>query len=1066
MNHRRTIRFTLGVVFAATLLVGGISVATTLHTLHEQRHDAPVVNLLGRERMLTMTLVSHTWALLETGDTTRTVAMARTVEQFEATLGVLHKGGTISYADQRLELPPPPEPFPQMLGQVLESWKRLQDGVQEAVRAEVAGLGHERAAGDLHDLADQVVAKLDEAVLVYSQMAQQRTTRLRLLQLAFLIAGALTVGFGYQLLRTQIARPVAALAQAMRGMERGDLDTPVVMPVANELGQLSEVFDQMRARVRSRIEEQGALAELSQRLVGDLEPEAIAEATLEATRERIGADAAAFLVPVEEERRIRVLAADGWAGQSWAQVDLTIASPESSGIAWAVHRREPLFVDLSRTDHPFAVSESLRAAGIATTLIVPVTGGGEHADDGDDDPVLGVLVVHSLTHRTFGAEEVEFLSLLARYAALALERARTHRAQLRAEFRYRAIFNQTYQFIGLLAPDGTMLDANDTSLQFAGTSRAEVVGRPFWEAPWWNHSPELARRLELAVAEAARGEFVRFEAVHPSHDGTLATIDFSLTPIHDTEGQVVLLVPEGRDISERKRTEEALRRSEQRFHGIVSIAAEAIIMMDEAQRITFFNGGAEQTFGYGSDEVVGQPLSMLIPERYRGGHEARVHTFAATAAGARRMGERGKIWGLRKNGEEFPAEASISMLDLGGERVFTAVLRDVSEREALESHVSRTRQLASIGTLTGGLAHHFNNVLTTIRGYTELLLAACEDPEQRADLEQIRHSSIRAATLTRQLLVFSGLQFEQPRVLELNGVIQQAEALLQSLVREDMRLEVELSAERPSILADPGQIEQILVNLVTNARDAMPAGGTIRIEVAKVSIDSDEVAGTAFLAPGHYAALRIRDSGHGMDAATIERACEPFFTTRNMASWSGLGLSTVYGIARKAGGDVRISSAPGEGTMAEVLIPLARRSAPESVAGRGERETPGAEVSSRVLIVEDETGVRVLVRKVLQRAGFSVIEATNGQEALALFDQGEQGIDLVITDVIMPEMSGPELARHVREQCPGIPVLFMSGYSEFDVGEQGLLEPDVPFLQKPFAPDALMGKVRDLIGAE
>lgn len=1063
MSRRRTIRFTLGVVFAATLAVGGFSVATTLQTLHAQRNDAPVMNLLGRERMLTDNLVNHAWYLLETDDTIGTAAMELTIRQFEETLRVLRHGGLIPYADQILHIPAPMDPYPQMLDNVLASWERLLSGVYGALEDEAAGLGHEHAAGELHALAINVVAGLDEAVLSYSRQAQGRVARLRLLQFIFLVSGALTVGIGYLLLHTHIARPVAALASAMRRMGQGNLDTPVRVTVKNEIGELAGVFENMRLRVRGRIEDQAILTELSHRFLKDLEPEAIAKAMLLAVRERLDADASAFLVPGETDERVRVLAADGWADEFWDGMDLAISPPESSGVAWAVHRREPLLVDHARTDHPFAISDLARHSDIATSLIVPVMRDEEHAGD-DHGSTYGVLVVHSLALRTFGPEEIEFLSLLARYAALALERTRTHQAQLMAELRYRALFNQTYQFIGLLSPDGTLLDANDTALHFSGTTREEVLGQPFWEAPWWSHSSQLQQRLKQAIATAASGEFVRFEALHPGNDGTLATVDFSLTPIRNTKGKVVMLVPEGRDITERKRAEDALRHSEQRFHGVVSIAAEAIIMMDDTQHITFFNAGAERVFGYTSAEIVGKPIWTLIPDRFRSTHGGQVRGFSRSSSNSRHMGERGAIWGLRKNGEEFPAEASISKLDLDGERIFTAVLRDVSEREALEAQLSRTRQLASIGTLTGGLAHHFNNALTSIRGHTELLLADCDDPQRRADLEQIRNSSTQAATITRQLLVFSGLQVDQPRILDLNDVIHQVEPLLYNLVREDMRLEIATSNHPLSVLADPGQIELILVNLVTNARDAMPGGGTIRIETDTILIAEDDLNGTGLTAPGNFATLRVRDTGHGMDATTMQRAFDPFFTTRSIASWSGLGLSTIYGIARQAGGGVRLTSAPGLGTTSEVLIPHAESSAQKDTMHEITGESPTSQIPSRILVVEDETGVRALVRKVLQRSGFQVLEAASGEEALNICNGDDKTINLVITDVVMPGMSGPELARHIHNRCPDIPVLFISGYSKHNIGDQGILESDVPFLEKPFAPKALMAMVNGLLG--
>lgn len=513
---------------------------------------------------------------------------------------------------------------------------------------------------------------------------------------------------------------------------------------------------------------------------------------------------------------------------------------------------------------------------------------------------------------------------------------------------------------------------------------------------------------------------------------------------------------------ERKQAEEKLRISQSRLAEILDTAEDAIIVIDEEQHIILFNKGAERIFGYTTAEVVEKSLDLLLPPRFVEAHRGHLLGFATARDVDRRMAPRQDVFGLHKNGHEFPAEASISRQVLDGRVTFTTILRDITDRRKLEEQFRQAQKMEAIGHLAGGVAHDFNNLLTVINGYTEHLLGALPAEDKSRDiLLEIGKAGDRAASLTRQLLAFSRKQVLASQVLDLNVLVHEAEKMLRRLIGEDITLAVTLAPNLGAVKADPGQIEQMILNLVVNARDAMPLGGRLSIETKNVELDAAYTKLLSLGAVGPHVLITVRDTGCGMDDTTRGRLFEPFFTTKEVGKGTGLGLATVYGIVKQSGGHIEVESELGQGSTFSIYLPRVNQAAPVKAAPDPQHLPKGTET---ILMVEDEDIVRSLVGMILQSKGYSVLQARNGEEALRLLDeQGHENIHLLLTDLIMPKMGGRQLAELVMARRPNIKVLYVSGYTDDAVIQHGVLGPDMAFLQKPFTPIVLARKVREVL---
>jgi PAS domain S-box-containing protein len=514
------------------------------------------------------------------------------------------------------------------------------------------------------------------------------------------------------------------------------------------------------------------------------------------------------------------------------------------------------------------------------------------------------------------------------------------------------------------------------------------------------------------------------------------------------------------------------RGSDPTFEAVVESLPDAMLGVDGRGTIAIANDRAAELFGYGRDALIGAQIERLVPDRFHHLHPAHL------LAGQGRPGQQDPGMGLfaiRSDGTEFPAEINVSSVVGEQGPLAIAAIRDVTDRaetereRALQEELHRTRRLESIGQLAGGIAHDFNNILGVIINYAHFVqedlekAGLAEDSQPRQDTKEIGRAAERAAALTRQLLIFSRREVVKPEVLDLGKLIRELEMLLERALGERVELRIELPRDLAPIEADPGQIEQVLVNLAVNARDAMPDGGTLLIEVEPVELDGDFNYMHPDTPSGHYIRLKVSDTGTGMEQKVVERAFEPFFSTKPKGEGTGLGLATVYGIVTQAGGRVDIYSELGIGTTVKIHFPATRaipaererlKSAPP--LGRGEV----------VLVVEDEADVRRMADRMLSRSGYAVIGAADGAEAISLCERSEQPIDLVLTDVIMPHMLGTEVVEQIRAERPDVGVIYMSGYSHSVLAPQALFDqPTEAFLEKPFNAEQLLRTVRGVLDA-
>ncbi|MBI4544406.1 MAG: PAS domain S-box protein [Gemmatimonadetes bacterium] len=495
-----------------------------------------------------------------------------------------------------------------------------------------------------------------------------------------------------------------------------------------------------------------------------------------------------------------------------------------------------------------------------------------------------------------------------------------------------------------------------------------------------------------------------------------------------------------------------------RFYArLVDAVAEAVVATDLDCRITYFNRFAELMYGWATADVLGQSALEIIPA-----HMSREHVNQVISRLKAGESWSGELLVQRRDGSIFPALVTWAPIREDGEVVGTVLVSsDLTERKELEEQVSQAEMMEAVGRLAGGIAHDFNNLLTTIKGHADLLLDELPAGARAAqDLEEIRRSADRAASLTRQLLAFSRRQVLRPKVLDLNSVVRGIERMLRHFVGEGVELSNALEPELWRVKADPGQMEHVLMNLAVNSRDAMPKGGRFAVRTANVEVMA-EAAPAEDMEPGRYVELAVSDTGSGMDEVTLSHMFEPFFTTKEHGKGTGLGLSTVYGIVKQSGGHIHVESRPGQGTTFHIYLPQVEEAAePAQAASELVGSAQGLET---VLVVEDEEAVRGLVRKVLMKRGYLVLEARSETEALRTASQYAGPIHLLLTDVVMPTISGPELARRISVVRPEIRVLYTSGYTEHEIVHRGVLEAGISFLEKPFTPELLARKVREVL---
>jgi two-component system cell cycle sensor histidine kinase/response regulator CckA len=502
-------------------------------------------------------------------------------------------------------------------------------------------------------------------------------------------------------------------------------------------------------------------------------------------------------------------------------------------------------------------------------------------------------------------------------------------------------------------------------------------------------------------------------------------------------------------------------RAENKLHTLIESLPMGLIIADEKGKITDLNESSLRMFGYGREELVGQSIETLLPERLRGSHERHRGGFTKSPH-ARPIGIGMELFARRKDGTEFPVEVSLGPLATKNGTLVSSTIVDITERKKIEQQLRLGQRMEAIGQLAGGIAHDFNNLLAVIMGCVDII--AEELPAGHAQarkLEMIRNASSSAADLVRQLLAFSRQQMVQPLVIDVREIIERTQAMLERIIGDDIEFKVLIEDSVGSIKADPGQIEQVLLNLAVNARDAMPKGGRLTVRASNVELDGSDKKKHDPVVPGQYVMLSIEDTGCGMDLKTQARIFDPFFTTKAVGKGTGLGLATVYGIVKQTGGYIWVYSEVGQGTVFNVYLPRMGKAVP--LVEREHTEMQEMRGSETILVAEDSESLREMAQEYLESIGYTVIAAASGEKALQWAKDFEGPIHLLLTDVVMPEMSGPELANRLALLRPGVKIIFTSGYADDAIARQGILDPRVAFIQKPYRPKALAKKIRQVL---
>jgi len=781
----------------------------------------------------------------------------------------------------------------------------------------------------------------------------------------------------------------------------------------------------------------------------------------------------------DDQRTVRPVAHAGYDSGYLETIGLRWSdTPPGWGPIGTAIRENRLCVCTDTANHP--LFEPWRDAalqrGYAAVISFPLRTGGQP---------FGALAIYSEQANSFEKSEIELLSEMANNLAFGITALRTQEENRRAtaalqeaEAKYRQLVEQVpaISYVAETGAFGPFLYMSPQVKTILGYEPEDCIADSRF---WWEHlNPEDQPRA-LLEDSWEEGRLFQMEYRMRRNDGEEVWVRDEAIIVRDpvtgkrlTRGLLI-------DITEQKRAQGALRESEERYRTFVEQSSEGIYRMEIDPPIPCdlsideqlawglkygymaeCNDAMARMYGRGSaQELIGKRLSEFLIL-----HHPVTRQFMEQ---------------FIREGYRISEEESIELDAQGQKRIFRnmmvgtvldgywvrtwGITRDVTERKHLEEQLRNAQQLEAIGRLAGGVAHDFNNILSIIMGHAELLLTSGVDERSRLGLEQMRRAAERAASLTQQLLAFSRKQVLQPRVLDLNETVADVQKMLSRVIGEDIELIARLHSSLMMVKADPSQLEQVLINLAVNARDAMPHGGKLAMETSNLELRED-TARDMDLVPGKYVMLRVTDTGDGMDAATLSHVFEPFFTTKPVGKGTGLGLSTVYGIVKQSGGSIQAQSQPGRGTSFRVYLP-----ASDGERTRQEEHSAHAGVaggSETILVAEDEPDLRELTRIFLESSGYTELEAGNAEQAIRTAEESGEPIHLLLTDVIMPGMSGRQLAEKIVCKSPNTKIVYMTGYTDDMIVQHKVLEPGVQLLQKPFTKAELAVKVRSTLDGE
>ncbi|MGA2779204.1 MAG: PAS domain S-box protein [Steroidobacteraceae bacterium] len=604
--------------------------------------------------------------------------------------------------------------------------------------------------------------------------------------------------------------------------------------------------------------------------------------------------------------------------------------------------------------------------------------------------------------------------------------------------------------IFMLDPSGKVMTWNNGAERIDGYASEEIIGRDF--SCLFTPEAVAAGKPQQELRRAAQDGKADVDGWRVRKNGSRFWANGTVAALYDHNHEVRGYAKVTRDLTIKRRNDELLR-------SVLDNTLDAIITIDEQGTILMINHAGEMIFDRTANEVIGNNVRMLMPEPYRAEHDGYIDNYLRTSE-AKVIGIGREVAGLRKDGSVFPIELAVNEFRLDKQRFFVGIVRDISEKKTLEKQLQRSQKMEAFGQLAGGVAHDFNNLLTVIFGYSDLLLSSLQPADSsRTMINEIRRAGERASSLTRQLLAFTRQQVLEPRIVDVNAILRDTETMLRRLIGEDVLFSTILREGISPVKVDPGQIEQVIMNLVVNARDAMPRGGQLTIETHEVELLGHYARSHPDTRAGNFVMLAISDTGIGMTPEVKSRIFEPFFTTKG-GEGTGLGLAVVQGIIKQSGGAIEVYSETGVGTTFKIYLPASIEGRAPAVDTDREHSPRGTET---ILLVEDDDRVRQLAAMALEGFGYMVLTASRGSAALQLMASHRDKIALLLTDVIMPEMSGRQLAGTLQAEYPQLKVLFLSGYTDDAVVRHGVLQSHVAFLQKPFTPVSLARKVREVL---
>ena len=744
---------------------------------------------------------------------------------------------------------------------------------------------------------------------------------------------------------------------------------------------------------------------------------------------------------------------------AWVRtVDGEPIGPEQGSCGAAAYLKQPVIVTDIATDRRWVkYRDAAMAFGLRACWSLPIMG--------PDHEVLGTFALYYAEPREPTPQLLELTTHAGRLAAVAIQRHRYERALLESEARARLIIENALDANVLMDGEGTVTGWNSRAKVIFGWTAEEAVGRKLSELiiPERYRSshekglrhyqatgvgPILNQRLEIMALHKAGHEF---------------PVELAVTPIRH-EGRIIFSAFV-EDITASRHADEALRESQEHLSLVYDHVADVLFQIQvepDGYRFVSVNPTFVETTGLDPTVVVGRRVDEVIPEPSRslvlGKYAEAIRT---------RQTVRWEESTTYPAGVRHGDVAITPVFDAQGRpKYLIGSVRDVTERRRMEGEVRQLQKLEAVGRLSGGIAHDFNNILGVILGVGNMLLKDVEDPYQHGQVEEIVKAGERGANLTQQFLAFSRKQMLQPEVLDLSDVVRNLESMLRRLIPADIQLTTALAADLWRVKADQGQLEQVVMNLVVNARDAMPLGGRLVIETANVELDHEFARTHLSTVPGPYVVLTVSDTGQGMDQETLNRIFEPFFTTKEMGKGTGLGLATTYGIVKQSGGYIWVESTPKQGAVFKIYLPRSTESAELRPDRSGRRISLGHDLeNAQILVVEDDPALRSAIERMLRRLKCRVTMAASGDEALAFIAEG--GVpDVLVTDMVMPGMSGSQLAERLRDIRPGLKVLRMSGYAYDQIPQPAELDPIGPFLQKPFTMTELASAIQETLELE